>query len=708
MQSERARVSPLCHLRLRSLIAARKYDHYCPTATHLRGLTAVDDNSVSAPTSTPEIKLFSDDYNKINSITHRKWATVFHAPALTWHRAFWVRDIYEGANNTPADANDKKIFDEDPHKYVKTKLDNAIISVRKSIIRAGGTVKINPIVNCNAFLFNKVVCADCFIGMPIDGIPSTAVRGLTERESDIFKDDGRVVTLEFDLKNVKFVIRIELRAEYFSITSFANFSDNKFDSNYWENIEFNDFAKNYKLLSDYMAEAPYYRGDEKNVDRCVVLDKYFHTTFWNLFMFDKSIRDSTESVFIGHIFKNVFCDFRGVILSNNTTREKIDSFNDRFNLKWGYDLDYKLRCLLGKTQKYECTANYVMDGRGLYISTLGPQDPEWPDERIIPVEYILYVQQGDTSDSSVRAVNSWQLGRFIDRLHLFGTVRLAALKYFRQLIEVGASLSRFDPVVTKARKAVEKYRKTTPAKIKKFNKRAHRKFAAITEEFNRASATKSGILYRIERSRYYSDQFTKHVHVLRIVPIEGYQPYNKFVERRLGAAYDFIDRLGVRYERAASSLFGLDQYYITTQTNLLGERIGEIQAVGEIVLFFALVPYYLGSIVEDISEHIIKTFPNLTEKSNDKSCNVVINENNESKINDAATKSVMTVGGKGDNGGGYCKRGFAVSVEGLNNTEGELSGTDHAVLGLIWLIIIAFCWTKAWKSFKSFRGIISE
>jgi hypothetical protein len=89
---------------------------------------------------------------------------------------------------------------------------------------------------------------------------------------------------------------------------------------------------------------------------------------------------------------------------------------------------------------------------------------------------------------------------------------------------------------------------------------AHKRFSEITTSFNKSTEADYGLLYRVERSRYYVQRFRSTVAQMRILRVEGYQKYDQFVERRLGGSFDFINRLGRRYERAVSSLSLLDEY----------------------------------------------------------------------------------------------------------------------------------------------------
>jgi hypothetical protein len=116
--------------------------------------------------------------------------------------------------------------------------------------------------------------------------------------------------------------------------------------------------------------------------------------------------------------------------------------------------------------------------------------------------------------------------------------------------------------------------------------------------------TGSGLSYRIERSRYYVKQFEDNVTLLRIRRVEGDQPYDQFIRRRLGSEFDFIDRLGIRYERAVRAMATLDQEYLAIIQNKLVERANKIQTDihtiqewGEAILLGILVPYYMAHLL---------------------------------------------------------------------------------------------------------------
>jgi uncharacterized membrane-anchored protein len=113
-----------------------------------------------------------------------------------------------------------------------------------------------------------------------------------------------------------------------------------------------------------------------------------------------------------------------------------------------------------------------------------------------------------------------------------------------------------------------------------------------------------GIEYRIERSRYYVQQYNDILKDFRIDYVEGFQRYDVFVRRKLFSSYEFINRLGIRLQRHKRELEALGQNIQVHQNQRLNLRAAEIQlkmlkiqAAGELLLIVPL-SYYSGNIVE--------------------------------------------------------------------------------------------------------------
>jgi hypothetical protein len=279
-------------------------------------------------------------------------------------------------------------------------------------------------------------------------------------------------------------------------------------------------------------------------------------------------------------------------------------FEDNQPPLWGVDAKEKFLPLLNayniaRLRQYECAINYVLDGRAIYMSALAPQLPDAPDNERIPAEFILYAHQHVPDSAKKVSVNVWELGRLVNQLHILGTVRLAAMKHVKLLHAAGKRLSQLEPTMQKARESVALNETDTMT----FIKGAHEQFNSITAEFRKNASC--SLAYRIERSGNYVARFRSNIKFLQITGLEGDQPYDQFVERRLGAEFDFIERLGRRYGRAASNITALDQNYLSMETNKIDDEtnkidsgIHKIQEWGEFALLAALAPYYITHLLE--------------------------------------------------------------------------------------------------------------
>lgn len=544
---------------------------------------------------------------------------------------------------------------------IKNKLDTLILNLCRAILRSGSKVqaissksdicKVEAIPSVSGFflLFNTYCHAVPFDAMrdPLtqrqQDILATSfelVEGpLTQRQQDILTSTRRAVTIKFKWKNFDVAIRFEIHTEYFSISTFVEFDKARAGPDYFDLPDMN--AK-IDLLLDYLKTS--------NLQKAADIDRYFFRGFWGTFEKEvlsyPSVRKCTED----SDFQNMFADFRGFIFSEQAIEFTSDEAALRHGRppQWGRDAKKKFLPLIqdkwdNDRRRYEVAVNYVIDGRAFYMSALAPQMPSMPANQRIPLDFIVYVNQRPKNSKTL--VNRWQLGRLIDRLLLLGTLRLCALKEVKLLHEAGQKLAQLDESTQDAREAIAKAeaqasalrrraleskargaapknerlpptdqpalpeQKPAPdgntdeldslnAKAMDLIARAHQRLNSITHTF--FDQTGTGLLYRIERSRYYVKQFDDNIKWLRIKRVEGDQPYDQFIKKRLGSEFDFIDRLGIRYERALRSMVTLDQNFLAITQNRLVERankidedIHTIQKWGEFVLLAALVPYYV-------------------------------------------------------------------------------------------------------------------
>jgi hypothetical protein len=517
------------------------------------------------------------DYYEVNAGIHRKSARILTAPAVVWYLAFWTnagqRDI-EGSEEGAAE--------------VKHKLDNFILTLCRVLDGKVGAVKLAPCISGVHLLFNKV----CHEG----SLSPARIDLLSIRQKDVFTSTSRVVSLQFTWKKLDVTIRFEIHTEYFSLSTFVEFDK----TGVGPYSDLDSLNRNIGAMLGYFEERST-RSFEQNLTE--QLNTYFFYDFWKAYEGEILSHAALRDLIKEGAFNRVFADFRGLILSDQVVNlfEDAEFTDGDRRSRWGQNAKRKLLPLIqpgGGRLRNECAANYMLDGHAFYLGTVGPQLVSTTMDERNPGEFIVYASQ--RPDSSKTFVNKWQLGRLVNQILLLDTLRLCALKDVKPLHEAGRQFARLDLSTQEAGDATLLFDVGAMDLIRK----THQNLSGITGEFLRN--TGSGLLYRIERSRYYVQQFEENLRQLRITRLEGDQPYDQFIKRRLGSEFDFIDRLGIRYARAAGDLVTLGQKVALLQNQLaitqnkIQSSIYTIQEWGEFALLAALVPYYVVHLLEKI------------------------------------------------------------------------------------------------------------
>jgi hypothetical protein len=561
----------------------------------------------------------ADDYHELNAGAHRKPPKVLSAPSMVWHLAFWT-NFQEVGRGRAQPVNPEWAPNKRPREINKA-LDGFVRQLWIGLeAKLGGPVEVSPRIDGVNLLFGSAYRQP---------LADDVKKQLTRRQNDIFASTNRVVSLQFVWQSLDVTIRFETQDEYFTMSAFVELDRLRSGkaSDIGELNETVDRIKVYLNPSRPSAVSPGSGSGQpasppQPVDDLIRdINRYSFHQFWRLF--DDEVLSLGGAFRNDAIFQRVCADFRGLIASEQTVRFGDDRFF-KFSgpPSWGAEAKQMLLPLIqhrvrADHTRYECAVNYMLDGRALYLSTLGPQLPGSADDERIPVEFIVYAHQW-VDDRTV--VNKWQLGRLVSQILQLGTFRLCALKDVKWLHNAGLELAALEEATQRARRAIartETYEtragQNAQATAAERNRTAmneiamaHKRLNNITGRFLRK--TGSGPLFRIERSRYYVRQFEHNVKLLRILRLEGDQPYDQFIRRRLGPEFDSIDRLGVRYERATASIVSLDQNYLSITQNSLVERatkidedtnsiqseIGLIQRGGEFILLTFLVPYYVS------------------------------------------------------------------------------------------------------------------
>lgn len=194
-------------------------------------------------------------------------------------------------------------------------------------------------------------------------------------------------------------------------------------------------------------------------------------------------------------------------------------------------------------------ANLVIDGRAMVASAFASA----LDSSFIPEEDSIYADPTKTAvrfcvfycgedDKGAQELLERRLDRLLIRLNSLATLRLIALKNLNGLMIVDNRLNDIEKEIVEAG--------TKPAKSgKKQQKKIVDLYASLA---NLKHLCTGSVAYRTEQSQMYSTQFKRLIESQYPDPIahriEGWEPYEEFVSRRLYNQFDNIQRIGERIE----------------------------------------------------------------------------------------------------------------------------------------------------------------
>lgn len=202
--------------------------------------------------------------------------------------------------------------------------------------------------------------------------------------------------------------------------------------------------------------------------------------------------------------------------------------------------------------------------------------------------------------------NRWQIGRLIDRLFVLESSRVAALMNIEKISAGGEALRALALRLSQFQR--ERKENEHSSELAQFS----RDLAEIGTDCD------GGIDHRIERSRYYVDQFREMMRTFRVDRIEGYQTFYEFTQRRFFSVFRFIDRVGRRLAEFRRQLDELNDQIQAEQTLtlsrvsnqnqyslvLLQSFIVELQIAADVALIFPLT-YYSSHFFETILGHSV-------------------------------------------------------------------------------------------------------
>jgi len=452
------------------------------------------------------------NFPRINRGVHRKAANPVGAPALIWHLGIW-RYPAVGATS-PKKTTDE--MDQDASQYIQ--------ALKKHLTPPSDTISFDDYGD----LFTNEIGTD------------DAQR-------------GNIATFIFRWNRIYCTIRIEVHTEYITITSTLDASlqpklreGEKLEQIYATNDVYRNISEQFKALNEYFSCS-------NGIEELKGVSNELYNLVWSSFESQVINFKDLNAQNIG----KVFADFRGIVSASPFPADKENRADGTKNFSGapfqvtethrpsdhrdGFPpVDDEMECEWARScvrtiwpfidckksiPEVEFTVSRMLDGRAIYASSLGQHNikirPELSND---PVVFYLHSYTDDR----------WQIGRLIDRLTQAGTSRLAAIIEIDALHLARKKIDALESTIRETRDAIHlalgaisKGKPNRQTSIDaKFNE-SQQKFAELNDDFMTNS-----IEYRLERSIYYLSQFDISVKSLRIKRLEGYQPYDEYVNRR--------------------------------------------------------------------------------------------------------------------------------------------------------------------------------
>jgi hypothetical protein len=599
------------------------------------------------------------EYASLNVGAHRKPATTISAPGLSRQISFWIP-------NRP-DASDGGLSEQFPlkgadfyqrRKIWKRNIDLFLNNVIQKIH------EIDPLSltahyqkNTNNYLENEqklkkgIYLFDHFIDSrgvlrPIfknenenesceDPIPNSegkyAKKVRYEEGRDITEDAipnrYKIVDLLFFWQGLHVRLKAELHHEYWCLGTFIDLSravDKLPDTTLPSDLQ-HQFRRlrdiSFGRLSSLQSKSDADTSDWRNLtanDRSQLagVHDYLYEKLWEKFdsdIINCSFVIGNEPEFLRRRIGWKYFDSRGVLVhcvSRTSTDDAIDPLfqsGDKGTLR-----EYTSPAdTFGGEDEPETAINYI-DAFWPFISksaSLGLDNTEYTASKFVN-NSVIYVTSlaGEFHGSGggvppikflilSKSAHRWRLGRLVDSIYLLGNSRVAAIMNIEKLAHAGDVIrglgTRLNLLSSTSNKDTLKTRVADLLHISN-------KTADELAKFD------GGMEYRIDRSRYYVDQYARTVASLGGREILGFRVFEDFVERRLGSTYRFIDRLGIRLGRHKRDIEALNEEINTAQYKELGSQnlrqqkvIHDLQSVGEKLLLLPLT-YYTGHVALEI------------------------------------------------------------------------------------------------------------
>ncbi|MEJ0025476.1 MAG: DUF3422 family protein [Rhizomicrobium sp.] len=430
---------------------------------------------------------YAGEYYELSRLPHRRSAIAVNAPALTWHIGMRLGADPDPTGKDSPDSAAKEKDQPGSRKHEAMKAINAYLARLQ---------KRHGIVPTKAFDVEEKA----------SDVEEAAAHTLISERDSLFVTVGK-----FDC--VRLRLRADVHDEYYTLTFLADG---------FENCQSGPGQQVREALDSLDA------GDLGAAHVAATLDDIYDE-FW------LDLEARVDAIGFSDLPGRVFINIRGLALchphvnrplsprphretevptSEMTAQRQARIVNDVLRQFVDRRPNFFAAALGSSSEGSEISirdANKVMCGMLDGAAIFGTSLRQKPGAPTSPLRYFI-IYDGFKSE---------QLGRMIRRLHVVAELRMAALvdiddmrKASGRIRAAGdqSNLSELSPLYT-----------------------------SIGEMCT------GGLLYRINQSRYYAQVYRERLQDLRLVRIEGWQPYDEFVRRTIYRDFDFIDRLGTRY-----------------------------------------------------------------------------------------------------------------------------------------------------------------
>lgn len=583
---------------------------------------------------------YDSQYDHMNAGAHRRPAQQITAPALTWHRGFWHPTAVEQSEVPAIPFNWETLSAW--HNNIDYALAAIFFHFYQLAVSDTATKR-----HHNSILPEYFTCsnlADGILYLFSNKLDFSKTRSGAHEFVELGDDEKSIrhdmFFLRTKIDGVHLVIVARRHLEYFCITFTSEYSNvTTLDGE--GVIAQRSISKHFSELHD-IAIRRYAESDGKT--RNIMTDEEEIVAYDSdnkiVAPFKSWINDHCDAAFdacplnrtsVLSDFGNVFADFFGAIFSLRLASEHALEFNGPGEIADGEELTLhhqvtgisfsdqlapqvtdsiwpvangfrKYHRLEEQFGKPESTVSLLQNRRTLYISSLGRILPNRTrhSNNHEPVFYTLVVSYG----------SKWRLGRIVDRLHTLGELRLAALRDMRAMTTSSNLINRAFTILG----AIPLAQSHLPA------------MSEVYSLLDRAGKTMDiGLSMRLERARYYISNFKDLLDIVTPGPVEGFQSYTQFVHSRIFDTFEFIDRVGRRFEalRRAISI-RLEVTHRTTIEDLQSATVKQTEATAKQTLatthllktaeILSVIPiaYYSGNILFHAQLSLKQEFPFLS------------------------------------------------------------------------------------------------